>query len=61
MSIGPGTRVGPYDSALIGEGVWVRFGVNPGVQNIQRESSGFGQILNAGIARIVQFGLRFYF
>ena len=34
---------------------------NLGVPNIQRESSGFGQILNAGNARIVQFGLKFYF
>jgi len=25
------------------------------------ESSGFGQILNSGNARIVQFGLKFYF
>jgi len=29
--------------------------------NLQRESSGFGQILNSGTARLVQFGLRFYF
>jgi Carboxypeptidase regulatory-like domain len=35
--------------------------VNYGPPNIQRESSGFGQILNAGNARIVQFGLKFYF
>jgi Carboxypeptidase regulatory-like domain len=35
--------------------------VNLGVPNIQRESSGFGQILNSGNARIVQFGLKFYF
>ena len=35
--------------------------VNLGVSNIQRESSGFGQILNSGNARIVQFGLKFYF
>ena len=34
---------------------------NFGVPNIQRESSGFGQILNSGNARIVQFGLKFYF
>ena len=35
--------------------------MNLGVPNIQRESSGFGQILNSGNARIVQFGLKFYF
>ena len=35
--------------------------VNLGVPNIQRESSGFGQILGSGNARIVQFGLKFYF
>jgi hypothetical protein len=35
--------------------------VNLGVPNIQRESSGFGQILSSGNARIVQFGLKFYF
>ena len=29
--------------------------------NIARESSGFGQILQAGPARIIQFGLKFYF
>ena len=34
---------------------------NFGPPNIQRESSGFGQILTAGNARIVQFGLKFYF
>jgi Carboxypeptidase regulatory-like domain/TonB dependent receptor len=35
--------------------------VNLGPPNIARESSGFGQILTAGNARIVQFGLKFYF
>jgi Carboxypeptidase regulatory-like domain/TonB dependent receptor-like, beta-barrel len=35
--------------------------VNYGPPNIQRESSGFGQILTAGNARIVQLGLKFYF
>ena len=35
--------------------------VNYGPPNIQRESSGFGQILTASNARIVQFGLKFYF
>jgi hypothetical protein len=35
--------------------------VNLGVPNIQGESSGFGQILGSGNARIVQFGLKFYF
>jgi Carboxypeptidase regulatory-like domain/TonB dependent receptor-like, beta-barrel len=35
--------------------------VNYGPPNIQRESSGFGQILTASSARIVQFGLKFYF
>jgi hypothetical protein len=35
--------------------------VNLGVPNIQLESSGFGQILNSGNARIVQSGLKFYF
>lgn len=35
--------------------------VHLGVPNIQRESSGFGQILGSGNARIVQFGLKFYF
>ena len=34
---------------------------NFGPPNIQRESSGFGQILTAGNARIIQFGLKFYF
>jgi hypothetical protein len=34
---------------------------NFGPPNIQRESSGFGQILGASNARIVQFGLKFYF
>ena len=34
---------------------------NFGPPNIQRESSGFGQILNAGNGRIIQFGLKFYF
>jgi hypothetical protein len=34
---------------------------NFGPPNIQRESSGFGQILAASPARIVQFGLKFYF
>ena len=34
---------------------------NFGPPNIQRESSGFGQILAASNARIVQFGLKFYF
>ena len=31
------------------------------IDNIARDSSGFGQILSAGNARIVQFGLKFYF
>jgi hypothetical protein len=35
--------------------------VNFGPPNIARESSGFGQILTAGNARIMQFGLKFYF
>jgi len=35
--------------------------VNFGPPNIARESSGFGQILTAGNARIIQFGLKFYF
>jgi hypothetical protein len=35
--------------------------VNFGPPNIARDSSGFGQILTAGPARIVQFGLKFYF
>ena len=35
--------------------------VNLGVPNIQRESSGFGQILKSGKAPIVQFELKFYF
>jgi Carboxypeptidase regulatory-like domain/TonB dependent receptor len=35
--------------------------VNYGPPNIQRESAGFGQILSASNARIVQFGLKFYF
>jgi hypothetical protein len=35
--------------------------VNFGPPNIGRESSGFGQILSAGNARIIQFGLKFYF
>jgi hypothetical protein len=34
---------------------------NFGPPNLQRESSGFGQILTASNARIVQFGLKFYF
>ena len=34
---------------------------NFGPPNIARDSSGFGQILAAGNARIVQFGLKFYF
>ncbi|MDQ3488042.1 MAG: hypothetical protein M3468_09955 [Acidobacteriota bacterium] len=34
---------------------------NFGPPNIQRESSGFGQILSAGNGRIIQFGLKFYF
>jgi hypothetical protein len=34
---------------------------NFGPPNLQRESSGFGQILTAATARIVQFGLKFYF
>ena len=34
---------------------------NFGPPNIQRESAGFGQILSAGPARIIQFGLKFYF
>jgi Carboxypeptidase regulatory-like domain/TonB dependent receptor-like, beta-barrel len=34
---------------------------NFGPPNIMRDSSGFGQILTAGNARIVQFGLKFYF
>jgi hypothetical protein len=34
---------------------------NFGPPNIARDSSGFGQILTAGNARIMQFGLKFYF
>jgi hypothetical protein len=34
---------------------------NFGPPNIGRDSSGFGQILTAGNARIIQFGLKFYF
>jgi Carboxypeptidase regulatory-like domain/TonB dependent receptor len=34
---------------------------NFGPPNIMRDSSGFGQILTAGNARIIQFGLKFYF
>jgi hypothetical protein len=34
---------------------------NFGPPNIARESSGFGQILTAGNARIIQFGLKLYF
>jgi predicted porin len=34
---------------------------NFGPPNIARDSSGFGQILTAGSARIMQFGLKFYF
>src|SRR5262245_2471709 len=34
---------------------------NFGPPNIARDSSGFGQILTAANARIVQFGLKFYF
>jgi Carboxypeptidase regulatory-like domain/TonB dependent receptor len=34
---------------------------NFGPPNVMRDSSGFGQILTAGTARIMQFGLKFYF
>jgi hypothetical protein len=34
---------------------------NFGPPNIMRDSSGFGQILTAGNARIIQFGFKFYF
>ena len=34
---------------------------NFGPPNIARDSSGFGQILTASSARIIQFGLKFYF
>jgi hypothetical protein len=34
---------------------------NFGVPNIARDSSGFGQILGASNARIIQFGLKAYF
>ncbi len=34
---------------------------NFGPPNIARDSTGFGQILTAGAARIMQFGLKFYF
>ena len=34
---------------------------NFGPPNIARDSAGFGQILTAGNARIVQLGLKFYF
>ena len=34
---------------------------NFGPPNIMRDSSGFGQILSAANARIIQFGLKFYF
>jgi predicted porin len=34
---------------------------NFGPPNLQRESTGFGQILTAGNGRIIQFGLKFYF
>jgi len=34
---------------------------NFGPPNLQRESSGFGQIVTAGNGRIVQLGLKFYF
>lgn len=34
---------------------------NFGPPNIARDSSGFGQILSAANARIIQFGLKFYF
>ena len=34
---------------------------NFGPPNVARDSSGFGQILTAGSARIIQFGLKFYF
>jgi hypothetical protein len=34
---------------------------NFGPPNIARDSSGFGQILTAGNARIIQFGVKFYF
>jgi len=29
--------------------------------DVRRDASGFGQILGAGNARIIQFGLKFYF
>ena len=34
---------------------------NFGPPNIMRDSTGFGQILSAANARIIQFGLKFYF
>ena len=34
---------------------------NFGPPDIRAENSGFGQILSAGNARIIQFGLKFYF
>jgi hypothetical protein len=34
---------------------------NFGPPNIARDSGGFGQILSAGNARIIQFGLKFYY
>jgi len=34
---------------------------NFGPPNIARDSSGFGQILSAAPARIIQFGVKFYF
>ena len=34
---------------------------NFGPPNIARDSAGFGQILTAANARIIQFGLKFYF
>jgi hypothetical protein len=34
---------------------------NFGPPNIMRDSTGFGQILTAANARIIQFGLKFYF
>ena len=34
---------------------------NFGPPNIMRDSTGFGQILSAANARIVQFGVKFYF
>jgi hypothetical protein len=34
---------------------------NFGPPNIARDSNGFGQILSAANARIIQFGFKFYF